>query len=185
MKKLLVCMAVMTVLLKIGPMAQAATFDATGDWTVWTLPGQFILDTIEIPVAEIGVGITQASDDTFSFESDPIPEMGDITYSGSGIVDNQEYLFDETLEETFNLQEFDSTFPNLDVTLALAGFFLESSKFLSGHFDLSTVIMGTFVDLGDVQFEGAMNPVPIPGAFLLLGSGLIGLAGFRRGLFKT
>jgi hypothetical protein len=90
------------------------------------------------------------------------------------------YTFDNTVTETLNTQTLDPTYPDLDVTVMLTGFFLTSANELFGHFDVSTVILSQPVDLGDINFTGTMSAVPVPGMIWLLGSGLLSLAAWRK-----
>lgn len=55
---------------------------------------------------------------------------------------------------------------------------------LNIEFDVLTVAY-TVSCANDVVFQGGMSKTPIPAAVWLLGSGLLGLAGFRRKAFKA
>jgi len=69
------------------------------------------------------------------------------------------------------------------LTFVLSGTDLDETDFLAqsfggdkGHFTIAAHIQGQGTDIGYV----GGNPVPIPSTILLLGAGLVGLAGFRR-----
>ncbi len=151
----------------------AADYDATGYWYIETVPVELQLG-FEVPSVNTEVTITQYNNDTFYFITSTIPEIGDIFYEGVGGILGNLYSFDPALQQTISASDLDPTAPPIDFTVYLYGFQLDSADTLSGNF---SVFWGVN-HFGDIDFTGSR--VPIPGAFFLLGSGLICLFSFTK-----
>lgn len=156
--------------------AIAATYDATGIWLIKTDPGETVvvpgIGTI-ILNEELMVTITQpGGGDIFSFETEPIAELGGVDYDGKGVVSEAEYTFNPILSEDVKLEDIDGleAFAGISIEVSIAGFELTSANELKGEFAI-----GGFET---VAFTG--NPVPVPAAVWLLGSGMIALFGIRK-----
>lgn len=164
----------------IAAPAIAATYDATGRWFISTTPGQEvtvpIIGDINVPDAWLWATIDQTGGgNAFTLITDKIADLGNISYSGSGDVVDAQYNLDPPLTEQINLGTLPD-YENLDgiwADISLARFELTSDNRLIGQFTIGS--------LGTVDFTGTKEqPVPVPAAVWLLGSGVVALFGLKR-----
>ncbi len=179
MQKLLALLAVTICLSGLGAVdnVHAYTYDATGGWAFTADSGQVILNQ-SVPVFGIDADIAQTGD-SFSIQTHDIIYDGENygSFGSSGSVYDATYSFSPAIALTADLAEM----PGMQVKITLSSFELQTETSSSGSFD---VFFGSdlagWADISDLTFSGQKDAVPVPAAFWLLGSGLIGMAGFRR-----
>ncbi len=75
--------------------------------------------------------------------------------------------------------------PGMQVKISLSSFELQTANSLDGSFDVYFGSeIGGWADIADLTFSGEKTTVPIPAGIWILGSGLIGIAGFRKRMGK-
>ena len=192
MKKLLVLISALFLVLGTFGLAGAAnitlspldTFVTAGDSFSIFIVGE---DFTEGAGGSIGGGLNFAWDPSLVALAAVDPVLltfpGDATFGGLGAIDIAAGTLTGLSVTSFNgtdLASFDIATLNFiaggvpgtsfaDITVSIADVWADS---------LGAVITAPGVTNGSIQ----VNAVPIPGAFLLLGSGLIGLVGLRRKL---
>lgn len=183
MKKTIVLFTVMICFSGISATGNACayTYDATGGWLFTPDDGQVILNQ-QVPVFSIEAGIYQTGD-SFSIQTYDIIYEGDNlgSFGASGVVNNALYSFAPAFELTADLQDM----PGMQVKITLSSFELETEESLYGSFDVffgSDV--GGWADISDLTFSGERTVVPLPAAFWILSSGLVGMVGLRKRFSK-
>lgn len=171
--------------------AFAATYDASGDWTIAADSGQTItlLNSLLVPaeMLSVGVNITQPADgDTFSTEITSVKLAtvnGEkvVTIPGldnyTGTISGSQYTMDGLDSLTIPVEDFFSSpsdlLKDVTVTVGLDSFDLTSATTLVGSISLNSEKLNISETL--IAFSGNKNNVPLPGAVWLLGSGVVAL----------
>lgn len=139
-----------------------------GDLDLTSAGLDFTYEPSLVSLTDFVLGSNPPVDPTLSFLPDPASPPGQINGFGAGTFSS---LTDNTLLATMTFAA--------DSMSGLALFDGIASNDTGGWFDLAF----SQVDITGVTVNGtSVNVVPIPGAFLLLGSGLAALVGLRRKL---
>jgi len=183
MKLCIRCLLFAVLISLVAVPASAALYNASGRWLLETEPNQSLsLGPASVEVPEMGLWVEIVQEENtglFALQSDPIPELGGIRYTGVGTFSNSIYTFDPVLTETRNLNELPGyeSMPSILLTVSLSGFELITESNLIGAFDVDVAGFG---NAGTIAFSGSSAAVPLPAAAWLLGTGLAALFGFRR-----
>ncbi len=179
MQKTIALFVVAICLSAFGAMgdAHAYTYDATGAWAFTADSGQVILNQ-QVPVFGIEADISQTGN-SFSIQTHDILYDGENygSFGAAGSVYDATYSFAPAIALTADLAEM----PGMQVKIILSSFELQTESSLGGSFDVffGSDIAG-WTDISDLTFSGDKTVVPLPAAVWILGSGLIGIAGFRK-----
>ena len=164
------------VLLIIGSVAAASASTVTYDFTISNVTGplapgpysgSFSFDSSTIAPGQMVQGPSLTG---FDFT------LNGITYNASTINDN--FL---TFDSTGALANFLICSPGCTVAALTNTFSIEGDPEIGGVFNYSTSTTPFIIeDLGGLTFSEVTSPVPEPGTFALLGTGLLSGAGVVR-----
>ncbi|WP_321418561.1 PEP-CTERM sorting domain-containing protein [uncultured Desulfobacter sp.] len=160
-------------LFKIWQLGAYYSFTGTGD----TQEGSIAFDpggTLTLTVGSVDVATLTVISGSGSIDSEAVSN-GDITISYSLEVLAENYLFWEDGTAMTNAIAYTTTNANRITNETLKTALLEKQGVTQDQADSYDIV---FYLSSNGQFR--LEPVPVPTAFLLLGSGLIGLVGFRR-----
>ena len=189
MKKSIFILLAMVFIFAVGS-AYAASVQIVGPTEVILSDGQFSIDVIITDISPL------ANLDIFDFTLGMSPEAGATFVSGAGpgetnyVFEGDSFFFGADVSPSgFQINVGDLTESGNGVTVGannlLATIVIDISGAEVGEWYTVSLLDGVFADVAGTRQDILMEPyqfqvVPIPGAALLLGSGLLGLLGIRR-----